>query len=77
MSAPQQIREALAAGNFAEAVRLFDTFTHGECDAASVDQARSLLASALAARAHLQARLDGLHARTYVSAAYMGATPRG
>jgi bacterioferritin-associated ferredoxin len=77
MSTPQQIREALAAGNFAEAARLFDQFAHGGCDGASLQEARILLASALAARAHVQARLDDLHARTYVAAAYSTITPRG
>lgn len=76
MSTPESIRAALAAENFGEAARLFDQFAQGPCDIAAVDEARNLLASALAARAHLKGRLDGLRARVYVAGAYSTVTPR-
>ena len=81
MSTPKEIRAALAAGDFRRATQLFErhgaavcaAFQAGRVDAAAIEEGRSLLAEALAARAHLQKRLDNLRAHTYVAGAYGGA----
>jgi hypothetical protein len=82
LSSPNEIRAALAAGDFRRAALLFErhgaalcaALRAGRVDAAAIEEARSLLAEALAARAHLQNRLENLRAHTYVAGAYSAAT---
>jgi hypothetical protein len=76
MSASGPIRDALAREDFAAAARLFEDFAHSTHDAASLAEARTLLALALAVRAHLQDRLDAIRSRGYVARAYTCFTPR-
>ncbi len=84
MSLPQQIRRAIAAGDYARAARQFEEHVHslrvairaGTCAAAAVEEARDLLMMAQAARAHLRDRLQTLHNRAYVAGAYRGGCGR-
>jgi hypothetical protein len=76
MSTPGAIRDALAREDFAAAAHFFERFVHGAADPAALAEARSLLALALAARAHLQHRLDSLRSRRYVTHAYASLIPR-
>jgi hypothetical protein len=76
MSNPVPIRDALAREDFAAAARLFQDFARGAPDPEALAEARTLLALALAARAHLQSRLDSLRSRSYVAGAYASLTPR-
>jgi hypothetical protein len=70
MSAAGPIREALAREDFTAAARLFEDFARSAPNEAAVAEARTLLALALAGRAHLQGRLDALRSRGYVARAY-------
>jgi hypothetical protein len=82
MSLPNEIRAALAAGDFRGAALLFERHSAAVCaalqagrvEAAAMEELRSLLAEALAARAHLRNRLENLRAHTYAAGAYCAAT---
>jgi hypothetical protein len=76
MSAPGTIRDAIAREDFSDAARLFEDFVRGATDPAALAEARTLLALAVGARAHLQHRLDSLRSRTFVARAYACLTPR-
>ncbi len=83
-SLPQQIRAALAAGDFVGAARRYEEHVFQlrvavqarTCDAAAIEEARGLLLAAQAARDRLRDRLQDLQTRTYVAGAYRGGCGR-
>jgi hypothetical protein len=87
MSTPiDQIRAAVAGGDYAAARRLFENYAEalrqralsGKLDAASLQEVFELIdwtkQTALVHRSHLEARIQSLRERVYISRAY--APPR-
>jgi hypothetical protein len=82
MTLPEQIRRAVAGGDFAGASRLFDEYARGVRDSIergscteeamreTCELVRWTRQTALAARAHLQDQLQDLRTRIYISGVY-------
>jgi len=78
MTLEEDIREAVAAGDFARASRQFDAYVRGlregRCTAAEMRRMDELVRwscrTALAARAHLQEELRDMRSRAWVRGVY-------